>query len=157
MHLADRLSINLEAPNTTRLASLAPIKQFSEELLQPLRWIDEIRRDQPSIRGWNGRWPSTTTQFVVGAVGESDVELLESTEYLFRQVHLRRPYYSAFNPITGTPFENLPAENPEREFRLYQASFLLRDYGFHMEELPFLPGGRLPLDQDPKQAWATST
>lgn len=154
MLLADRLSINLEAPNTQRLMKLAPRKQFFEELFQPLRWIDEIRRSQPSYKGWNGRWPSTTTQFVVGAVGESDLELLETTEKLFQQVHLWRPYYSAFDPIRDTPFENLPSESPLRQFRLYQASFLLRDYGFTMEELPFQGEGSLPLDNDPKLAWA---
>ncbi len=48
MQLADRVSVNLEAPNTERLARLAPHKQFLEELLRPLKWIDEIRRSQPS-------------------------------------------------------------------------------------------------------------
>jgi predicted DNA-binding helix-hairpin-helix protein len=115
MRLADRVSVNLEAPNSERLARLAPRKVFAEELLQRLRWIEEIRREMP------GRWPSSTTQFVVGAVDESDVELLTTTEFLHR---------------------------------LYQSSFLLRDYGFTVEELPFDGGGYLPLGSDPKLAWA---
>jgi predicted DNA-binding helix-hairpin-helix protein len=154
MQLADRVSINLEAPNDHRLAKLAPLKSFAEELVQPLRWVEEIRHSQPWQDGWNGRWPSSVTQFVVGAVGESDLELLSTTERLYQQFRLRRAYYSGFNPIEDTPLEHLPAESPLREQRLYQASFLLRDYGFTLEEMPFESGGNLPRETDPKLAWA---
>jgi len=148
MRLADRVSVNLEAPNSERLASLAPRKVFAEELLQRLRWIEEIRREVP------GRWPSSTTQFVVGAAGESDVELLTTTEFLHRQVGLARAYFSGFAPVPDTPLEGRPPTPPLRERRLYQSSFLLRDYGFTVEELPFDAGGDLPLESDPKLAWA---
>lgn len=148
MRLADRVSVNLEAPNTERLARLAPHKVFTEELLQRLRWIEEIRRGMP------GRWPSSTTQFVVGAVGESDVEILTTTEFLHRQFGLARAYFSGFTPVPDTPLENHPPTSPLREHRLYQSSFLLRDYGFTVEELLFDAGGNLPLDADPKLAWA---
>ena len=154
MQIADRVSINLEAPNTKRLEMLAPKKQFLEELVEPLRWVDEIRRDQPDILGWRGHWPSSVTQFVVGAVGENDLELLHTTDYLYRKLHLRRAYFSPFNPIPDTPLENQPAESVKREHRLYEASFLLRDYGFGLEELPFEGDGNLPLNTDPKLAWA---
>ncbi len=154
MQLADRLSVNLEGPTPARLALLAPKKQFVEELLTPLRWIEEIRRERPSREGWKGRWPSSTTQFVVGAVGESDLELLNVTHYLTRQAGLRRAYFSAFRPIDDTPLSDHPAENPWRQHRLYQASYLFRDYGFDLEEMPFDDDGRLPLDTDPKRAWA---
>jgi predicted DNA-binding helix-hairpin-helix protein len=70
---------------------------------------------------------------------------------------LKRTYFSAFVPIQDTPLENHPAENPWRQHRLYQASFLLRDYGWSMEELPFEQNGRLPLNKDPKTAWAEQT
>lgn len=156
MRLADRVSVNLEAPNTARLAKLAPHKIFMEELLRPLQWVDEIRRTQPNYLGWNGRWPSTTTQFVVGGAGENDLELLSTTEALHRNVHLARAYFSGFRPVADTPLENQPATDPWREHRLYQASFLLRDYGFDLEELPFARDGYLPLRVDPKQAWAES-
>ena len=154
MQLADRLSINLEAPNSSRLARLAPHKVFTEELVQPLRWVEEVRRTQPARLGWNGRWPSTTTQFVVGGADETDLELLSTTESLHQQVRLSRAYFSAFHPVSDTPLENRPAENPWREFRLYQSSFLLRDYGFDLEELQFSREGNLPLEVDPKIAWA---
>jgi predicted DNA-binding helix-hairpin-helix protein len=154
MQLADRLSINLEAPNGERLRSLAPMKTFANELLQPLRWIQEIRQSQPARLGWNGRWPSSVTQFVVGAVQESDLEILTTTHYLLHHLQLRRTYFSAFSPVRDTPLENQAAENPLRQHRLYQASFLFRDYGFELEDMPFTPEGNLPLDVDPKLGWA---
>jgi len=154
MQLADRVSVNLEAPNDYRLAKLAPHKHFIEELLQPLKWVEEIRRSQPGYRGWNGHWPSTVTQFVAGGAGESDLELLTTTDYLYRQVGLRRAYFSPFSPISDTPLENQLPTPIIREHRLYQASFLLRDYGFDLEELPFEMDGRLPVNIDPKLAWA---
>jgi predicted DNA-binding helix-hairpin-helix protein len=156
MQLADRVSVNLEAPNPRRLALLAPQKQMMDELLRPLRIVEKIRRSQPGHLGWNGRWPSTTTQFVVGAVGESDLELLQTVSYLYRSLHLSRSYFSGFFPVSNTPFSNMTPTNPWREHRLYQASFLLRDYGFELEDLPFQAGEDLPLDIDPKQAWARS-
>ena len=154
MQLADRISVNLEAPNSERLTRLAPHKVFIEELLQPLKWVDEIRRSQPAYKGWNGRWPSTVTQYVVGGSDESDLELLTTTDWLHRNVRLGRAYFSAFSPIRDTPLENKTPTDPLREHRLYQASFLLRDYGFDLEELPFAGDGNLPLPTDPKLAWA---
>ncbi len=154
MQLADRVSINLEAPTSKWLELLAPRKSFMDELLQPLRWVEQIRRTRPQQNGWKGYWPSMTTQFVVGAVGESDVELLSTTMYLYRQLKLARAYFSAFNPILNTPLENLPPTPPIREHRLYQGSFLIRDYGFDLEELPFNSDGNLPYENDPKLVWA---
>lgn len=154
MQLADRVSVNLEAPNTERLARLAPHKTFLEELLQPLKWVDEIRRSTPPTKAWNRRWPSSVTQFVAGGADESDLELLTTTEYLHKHLHLKRAYFSAFHPVLDTPLENKAPVNPLREHRLYQASFLLRDYGFGLEELPFGGSGDLPLPEDPKLAWA---
>ncbi len=154
MRLADRVSVNLEAPNTKRLEMLAPKKQFIEELLQPLRYAQEVRQNQPGHLGWKGRWPSSVTQFVVGAVGESDLELLTTTEYVYKRLSLKRTYFSPFDPVKDTPLENLPPTPVIREHRLYQASFLMRDYNFDMEELVFDPEGNLPLGTDPKVAWA---
>jgi len=154
MQLANRVSVNLEAPNSERLARLAPHKVFMEELLRPLSWVDEIRRTTPPTKSWNGRWPSTVTQFVAGGSDESDLELLTTTAWLNKNIGLQRAYYSAFHPIPDTPLENKAEVDPLREHRLYQASFLLRDYGFDLEELPFATDGNLPLPSDPKLAWA---
>jgi predicted DNA-binding helix-hairpin-helix protein len=154
MQLADRVSVNLEGPTSERLSRLAPQKMFLEELLKPLRWVEEIRTSQPGSQGWNGRWPSSTTQFVVGGAGESDLELLRASDYLYRRLRLRRAYFSGFKPVEGTPLQEQTAVNPWRTYRLYQASFLLRDYGFTYEDLPFAVSGDLPLQEDPKLAWA---
>ena len=154
MQFADRVSVNLEAPNTERLAKLAPHKTFIEELLRPLKWVEEIRQSQPAYKFWNGKYPSTVTQFVAGGADESDLELLTTTNWLMKNVRLKRAYFSAFHPISDTPMENKAAVDPMREHRLYQASFLLRDYGFDLEEMPFAQDGNLPLPTDPKLAWA---
>jgi predicted DNA-binding helix-hairpin-helix protein len=156
MRYANRLSVNLEAPNDKRLALLAPKKVFLEELVRPLQMIEEIRQTEPGHLGWNGRWPSTTTQFEVGAVGETDLELLSTSEYLYKQVRIARAYFSSFRPVVDTPLEHLPPSNRLREHRLYQTSFLFRDYGFDLEDLPFTQEGNLPLEIDPKLAWAQS-
>lgn len=149
MRLANRVSINLEAPNARRLERIAPGKRFEQELLTPLRWVDELRQD-PDAR----LRASSTTEMVVGPAGETDLELLSVTDVLFRQLHLSRVYYSSFRPLVETPLADAPATDPLRELRLYQASFLLRDYGFELEELPFTGKGDLPLAVDPKRAWA---
>jgi predicted DNA-binding helix-hairpin-helix protein len=158
MYLANRISANLEAPNQSRLTCLAPQKDFENELLRSLRWAQEIRSSEthpPSP--WAATWASTTTQFVVGPAGESDLELLNTVSALFSHLELRRAYFEAFNPIVDTPFEDLQPEQPLRQHRLYQASYLLRDFGFELEELPFQPDGYLPVDRDPKHAFADLT
>ena len=149
MQLADRISVNLEAPTQERLSALAPKKDFTAELLKMLRWAEVIRRDNPQEK-----LAHTVTQFVVGAVGDTDQELLSLSERLYRHAGLTRAYYSGFSPVEQTPFENLAPTDPSREFRLYQASFLLRDYGWSVQDLAFLQDGNLQIDIDPKRAWA---
>ncbi len=148
--LADRLSINLEAANKTRLSIMAPQKEFIKELLSPLYWL---RQNQHALGPWV-KPPSLTTQFVVGPAGESDQELLSTAHTLYQQANLARVYYSAFNPVKGTRFENMPKTVPLRKQRLYQADWLLRFYGFELRELPLDGHGNLPLASDPKLVWA---
>ncbi|HLG75973.1 MAG TPA: radical SAM protein [Ktedonobacteraceae bacterium] len=149
MQLADRVSVNLEAPTQERLSELAPKKDFTYELLAMLQLAERIRREHPDERLAN-----TVTQFVVGAVQDTDQELLALSQKLYRDLRLTRAYYSGFSPVVQTPFENLPQTNPLREHRLYQASFLLRDYGFDVQDLPFMENGNLLTETDPKRAWA---
>jgi len=149
MQLADRVSVNLEGPTQERLNALAPKKDFDHDLLTMLRWAEEIRRTHPYEK-----LAGTVTQFVVGAVGDTDQELMSLSNRLYRQYVLTRAYYSGFSPVIQTPFENLPATDPLREHRLYQASFLLRDYGWKVDDLPFLTNGNMELTLDPKRAWA---
>ena len=154
MRVADRLSVNLEAPHSQALSLLAPGKDLQADLIDPLLWIEEIRQEQPPELNWQGRWPSSTTQFVVGAADESDRDLLHTIQNLFKNAGITRSYFSSFNPIEGTPLENLPPSPPLREHRLYQAFFLVRDFGYKYEELAYSGSGNLPLDQDPKMVWA---
>ena len=154
MMYADRVSINLEGPNPDRLECLAPQKRYFEEIINCLQWIHEIRTSEFANRTFKNQWPSISTQFVVGPAKESDNELISASSDLFRRFKLSRIYFMAFSPVINTPFENIAAENPVRENRLYQASFLLRDYGFQMEDFYFDETGNLSLSQDPKTTWA---
>jgi predicted DNA-binding helix-hairpin-helix protein len=154
MLLADRLSLNLEAPHSKALSILAPKKTFLQDLIQPLLWINEIRSTKSPHHSWKNSWPSSTTQFVVGAADESDLDILTTTDKLYHKGGLSRTYFSSFNPIENTPLENTPPSPPLREHRLYQASFLLRDYGFTTQDLVYEKDGNLPQNKDPKQAWA---
>ena len=147
MHLADRVSINLEGPTPRRLQALAPKKEFWQELFQRLSWAHRIRQREPVRAG-------AVTQFVVGAVGDTDLELLALNEKLYREFGLKRVYFSAFRPIQETPFEDRDPVPALRQHRLYQASFLLRDYGWDVEDLPFASDQNLDLAMDPKRAWA---
>ena len=151
MQLADRVSVNLEGPTQERLSALAPKKDFIDELLKMLQWAQTVRQEHPYQK-----LASTVTQFVVGAVGDTDQELLSLSNLLYRKLGLTRAYYSGFHPVEQTPFENRTPTDPLREHRLYQASFLLRDYGWSVEDLSFLEDGNLRIDIDPKRAWAES-
>ncbi len=148
--LADRVSINLEGANAQRLAFLAPRKDFERELLPAMHWVREIAGAHSPL----AKRPSMTTQFVVGPAGESDRELLTTVNRLYQEVGLSRAYYSRFNPVPDTPLADAAPEPAVREHRLYQADWLLRFYGFALDDLPFDQDGRLPAEVDPKLAWA---
>ena len=154
MQLADRVSINLESPDENSLSKLAPHKVFFEELLEPLRLVEDIRTNYSPRLAWKNVWPTSCTQFVVGAVGESDLGLLQTTVNLQNKFKIARAYYSSFSPVINTPFENLPPVNPWRQHRLYQAFYLLRDYQFDLEDFQFQSSGCLDLEKDPKLSWA---
>ena len=151
--LATRISVNLEGPTDAHVRTLAREKNLSGDLLPKLELAGRLYREAceeggPGLRG------STTTQFVVGAVGERDREVLGLVARLERQRLLHHAHFSAFQPVVGTPFEGLSPTPAARESRLYQAEHLLRDYGFEFDELAFESDGNLPLDHDPKTAWA---
>ncbi len=145
--LADRVSVNLEAPTPARLAALSQIKDYGGELWAALETAQALRRKRPT-------WVSMTTQFVVGAAGEEDRELLTTASRLYRQLGLARVYYSAFRPVPDTPLEGHPPAPLWRQNRLYQADMLLNAYGFAAGELVYDQGGMLAREEDPKQAWA---
>lgn len=148
VQIADRVSANVEAPNAERLRFLSGDKILQSDLLQPMEHAKRFRD-----RG-QGAKSGLTTQYVVGAAGESDREILTSVDQLYRQIGLARAFFSAFSPVRGTPLENLPPASPMRQHRLYQSDFLLRSYQFELSELALDASGNLPLDTDPKMAWA---
>lgn len=149
-HLANRISANLEAPNAERLARLSTRKQFDSQLLPALRVAARLVRESGRRLAPAG----VTTQFVVGAAEESDREILDTVSRLYGELGLARAYYSAFTPIPHTPLEDRAPTPPVREYRLYQSDFLLRRYGFRLDELVFDGQGNLPAGHDPKVAWA---
>jgi predicted DNA-binding helix-hairpin-helix protein len=153
--LASRVSINLEAPSEDRLRPLAPEKSLQRQILPVLDHVNRLRAAQEP--GWPTLVPAgVTSQLIVGAGGDSDRELLQVSTRLLRERRLTRTHFSAFQPVQDTPLENQPATSFVREHRLYQAEFLLRTYGFALEDLSFDDAGRLNLGQDPKWIWAVS-
>lgn len=149
VRLASRVSVNLEAPSSERLARIAPGKSL-EELVEPLRWVHRLRLESEGRLAPAGQ----TTQFVVGAAGESDRELLQTVVQLYQEVDLHRVYFSAFQPVPDTPLAGHPPTPIWREHCLYQSDFLLRRYGFTLDELIFNEEGGLPRQADPKRMWA---
>jgi predicted DNA-binding helix-hairpin-helix protein len=150
LQLAHRVSVNLEAPNAERLGVIAPRKAFYEELARPMHIAKRLIDDSGGRLAPAGQ----TTQFVVGAAGEPDQEILSTTARLYREVDLRRAYFSAFQPVRGTPLDGREPTPAWREHRLYQADWLLRFYNFGFDDLVFDPDGNLPRKADPKLMYA---
>ncbi len=145
--VASRVSINLETSKEKRLKDIAKGKSILQDMLPKIDYVDRL------IRGQKGK--SQISQMMVGVGDENDEEIIKAVDYLNKRFRLSRIYFSAFFPVKNTPLENRPAENPKREHRLYQVDFLIREYGFSFEELKtVLMDGNLPLDKDPKTAWA---
>jgi predicted DNA-binding helix-hairpin-helix protein len=148
MQIATRVSVNLEVPSAEHLSRICPRKDFESGIMQPVRWIAGM------LERREGNARSHTTQFVVGATGETDREIVERAHDLYARFRLARAYYSKFSPVPGTPLESRTPAPFIREHRLYQADFLMRRYGFAADEIPFGPDGNLGHERDPKEAWA---
>lgn len=144
--LANRISLNMEVPNQQRLSTLSQTKSFQRDLLDPMATIAKVLGSHPGT--------THTTQFIVGATGESDHEILHSTTNLYAKYQLKRAYFSAFQPVEQTPLATRPSAPLIRENRLYQSDFLLRLYGFRLEDLVFDSSGDLDLTLDPKLMFA---
>jgi putative DNA modification/repair radical SAM protein len=151
---ADRLSINLELPTEASLRRLAPEKDagsIGRAMGRMRARIDEARAE-----GRRFSPAGQSTQLVVGADEASDETVLRKSAALYRDYDLKRIYYSGFSPIPDAS-RALPATAPplRREHRLYQADWLMRNYAFAIDEVAeATDGGMLPLDIDPKLAWA---
>ena len=145
--LADRVSVNMEAPTVQHLSRLSKRKDLHNNIVEPMRWVKKLTASDERLV------PSgQTTQFVVGAAGENDLELLRTTAALYHEVDLRRAYFSPFRPVQNSPLEGRPPANPLRAHRLYQSDWLLRIYGFPLPEVELALGekGDLSLRKDPK-------
>ena len=158
---ADRVSINVELPTTAGLTRLAPDKnagQIEGAMGRTKARIIEAKDERKRFRHAPRFAPAgQSTQMIVGADGASDSAIIGKASRLYGDFGLRRVYYSAFSPIPDASAV-LPLKRPPllREHRLYQSDWLMRFYGFAPQEVADAAeaDGNLPLDIDPKLAWA---
>ncbi len=142
---SDRISMNLEAPTREHLGVIAPEKDFVKDLMLRMKWAGDLIQKKPYTK-------SHTTQFVVGASDETDLDILKTVDWVYRKLYIFRAYFSAFQP--GAQQGHLHSYPLLREHRLYQSDFLLRGYGFRFHDLVFNENGELPRHIDPKTAYA---
>ena len=158
---ADRVSINVELPTEAGLQRLAPDKNSAtiEGAMSGVKHDIAMARDEARRFRNAPRFAPAgqSTQMIVGADAASDRDIVSRASKLYGQFGLRRVYYSAFSPIPDASAV-LPLKRPPllREHRLYQSDWLMRFYGYGSEEVAAAAGadGMLPLDIDPKLAWA---
>ena len=159
---ADRLSINVELPTAQGLEQLAPEKDAGRiegamaGMRSSMEDMGEARRKYRHAPRFAPAGQST--QMIVGADGANDRAIIRRARSLYDRHALRRVYYSAFSPIPS-PSTVLPLKRPPllREHRLYQSDWMMRFYGFSADDLDGATdpdSGCLPLDIDPKLAWA---
>ncbi len=155
---ADRLSINVEMPTQPSLNKYAPEKDLGAIHSSMNTLKDKIAEHKVDKTHTGKRPPrfapgGQSTQMIIGADGSNDKVILGASVQLYSQQKLRRVYYSAFSPIPDAS-EVLPLKPAPlvREHRLYQADWLLRFYGFTLDEI--VHDDMLDMDHDPKLAWA---
>lgn len=156
MSLASAVSLNIETPGRKYFEKLSHCKDFDRDIVAPLKFMSE-----QSGKGMPHARVKCTTQFIVGASDESDLEIVRYMDGIYRRLHFERVYFSAYQPGLGAAdipgerrFELSPEARFTREHRLYQTDFLMRAYGFSQDELIFDGRGNLDLEKDPKQLWA---
>jgi len=159
---ADRMSINLEMPTETGLKLLAPDKSH-EDVKKPLGFIKDTitqYKDEKKtglIKSIPKFVPAgQSTQMVIGATPETDMEIMYSADQYYKNYSLKRVYYSGYIPISYDSRMPVIGTQPPllRENRLYQADWLMRFYGFDVKELLNPANPRLDADMDPKLSWA---
>ena len=158
---ADRLSVNVEIPSEQGLKQVAPEKDYGQ-VFAPMATVRDGIAEARHERKKDRRAPrfaagGQSTQLVIGATPEDDRQILELSDGLYQEQKLRRVYYSGFVPLGG----DARVPDPEtyrapllREHRLYQADWLLRKYGFELDEVAPPGSGNLDADIDPKTAYA---
>ncbi|RYJ41584.1 putative DNA modification/repair radical SAM protein [Flavobacterium beibuense] len=159
---ADRMSINLEMPTETGLKLLAPDKSH-EEVKKPLGFIQNTitqYKDEKKtglIKSIPKFVPAgQSTQMVIGATPETDMEIMYSAAEYYKNFKLKRVYYSGYIPISyDSRMPQIGSQPPLlRENRLYQTDSLMRFYGFEVHELLNPNNPHLDTDIDPKLSWA---
>ncbi len=160
LSVADSISLNVEVPTASAMAKLSSTKNYHEDIVQRMRYIS-----QQTAKGTRFEKVRQTTQFIVGAAGESDRQIVDATFGLYRRLKLDRVFFSAFQGQVGDAslMGSMAAAGVDgpgpgaaltREHRLYQTDYLLRRYKFDAEEIPMDEAGRLSLAEDPKMVWA---
>ncbi|MES2487808.1 MAG: putative DNA modification/repair radical SAM protein [Bacteroidota bacterium] len=159
---ADRMSINLEMPTETGLKLLAPDKSH-EDVKKPLGFIQNTitqfkdEKKTGLIKHVPKFVPAgQSTQMVIGATPETDMEIMYSADQYYKDFSLKRVYYSGYIPISNDTRMPVIGTQPPllRENRLYQTDWLMRFYGFDVKELLNLKNPHLDTDMDPKLGWA---
>lgn len=158
---ADRLSVNIELPSEQSLQQLAPEKNYAD-IEQPMAYlrttIAGMKEEKQVIRATPAFAPGgQSTQMVIGATPESDLVIMKRADSLYKDYKLRRVYYSGYVPINNgdVRLPHLETQVPVlREHRLYQADWLLRNYGFGVDEIVDAANPQLDTAIDPKLAWA---
>ena len=158
--LVDRMSVNLELPTAEGLRTLAPNKH-RKNILTPMRQIqNEIKANKEELVVYRHapKFASggQSTQMIIGATPESDYQIINVAESLYKKFELKRVFYSAFVPVNqDKALPSLPGGPPLlREHRLYQADWLLRFYGFQASELLDEKRPFFNVMLDPKEDWA---
>lgn len=151
---ADRLSVNIELPSQASIARLAPEKNVHTIKLTMRNIHQKLDEKAHEPKAPRFAPAGQSTQMIIGADASSDQTILSTAQTLYSDYKLKRVYYSAFSPIPHSP-DHLPLQAPplQREHRLYQADFLMRGYGFNVNEL-LTAQQNLSLDIDPKLSWA---
>ncbi len=156
---ADRLSVNIEMPSELSLKKVAPEKDY-KSVLEPMAYLKDKITENKEERKKSKKAPlfspgGQSTQLVIGASPEKDLQVLSLANSLYQQKSLRRVYYSGYIPISED--NRLPVlHSPPlvRENRLYQADWLMRFYGFDVREIVDENHPELDLTLDPKAAYA---
>lgn len=153
--LSSAVSLNIETPGADYLTKLSGRKDFMKDIVEPMKLISRLTE-----KGSRYQRVRQTTQFIVGAAGEPDRQIVKYMGGLYNRLGLERVYFSAYQRGLGSqelPGEAAVASSADvltREHRLYQVDFLMRKYGFSDSEIEFGQDGQLDLAADPKEVWA---
>lgn len=145
--LVDRMSINKELPTDNSLKLLAPIKE-KNKIYSAMNYINKNRSSHFAPAG-------QSTQMVIGASNESDLDIMNTSEFMYNNFKLKRVFYSAYIPVNkDKDLPSLIVPPLKRENRLYQADWLLRYYNFKVKDILDINNPSFNLMLDPKAEWA---